>query len=342
VRTALVAAAALAAAAPLAAQQQGAQPRQQERIHVVQQGETLWDIARAYLSDPFLWPEIFRLNTDVVEDPARIYPSERLRLPDGITAVQQSGDGRTIFYRGAQADRDIRGTERMPYPAVAEGDFYRVAFVARDDEVRPVGRLAELEYATGAALDRPPAIQLYDRVFVALQPGSEVQVGDRLHFVRGDREVARAGRMWRSTGIGTVAARDGDVATVVMVRLYHNAEPGDLALPLARFPLEPGIHPRPAADLQARILGFENEHPILGPEEIAFLDVGRQAGVKEGDEFEVYIPRTQRDWGTRPELRVARLQVVKVTEGTASARITGVEQPTMEVGYPVRRVARMP
>ncbi|HEU0016293.1 MAG TPA: LysM peptidoglycan-binding domain-containing protein, partial [Longimicrobium sp.] len=70
----LAAAGLLAAAAPLAAQD----PQPEPRLHVVQEGETLWDIARHYLDDPFLWPEIFRLNTDVVEDPARIYPSERL------------------------------------------------------------------------------------------------------------------------------------------------------------------------------------------------------------------------------------------------------------------------
>jgi hypothetical protein len=34
--------------------------------------------------------------------------------------------------------------------------------------------------------------------------------------------------------------------------------------------------------------------------------------------------------------------VVKVTEGTASVRVTQLQQPRITVGLPVRRVARMP
>jgi nucleoid-associated protein YgaU len=37
---------------------------------VVKKGDTLWDIAKAYLKDPFRWPEVFQRNTDVVENPA--------------------------------------------------------------------------------------------------------------------------------------------------------------------------------------------------------------------------------------------------------------------------------
>jgi len=341
-RAALAVAAALAAAGPLAAQQDSVP---QGRVHVVRRGDTLWDLARQYLADPFLWPDIFRLNTDVVRDPARIYPDERLVLPPGVAAVGQQAEGRTVFFDQGQRTTDLNTvleTSRAQYPVVRQGDFYAAGYVARDNEVSMVARVAEVVSPTVVPLARQPAVQVYDKVFLAADSGARLGIGDRVQFLRPGRALEGFGRVWIPTALATVAAVDGGTATAVVIRMYDQVQPGDLVVPVAAFPVPNNVQPAASSGLQGRIVAFQRAHPVQANEEIAFLDVGRQAGVKEGDVFEVFLPRARRDWGTRPEIPVGRLQVVKVMQGTASARITHLEQPAIAVGQPVRRVAAMP
>ncbi|HEU0015027.1 MAG TPA: hypothetical protein VFQ45_15165, partial [Longimicrobium sp.] len=284
-------------------------------------------------------PEIFRLNTDVVEDPALIYPGERLVIP-GVGAEIET----VSFNPQRQEDPGNRLLigERAARTAITPGDFYAASFVARDSEVRPVGLLVEPVFQSVVDTRMAPQLNLYARVFVRVDPGS-VRVGDQLHFLRRGREVARAGHLYTPTGAGNVLALDGETATVEIVGMFDQVRPNDLALPLARFPLAVGVMPREVqADVQGRILAFQDPRPMQMTESILFLDIGRNAGVSLGDIFEAYTPREGRDWGTRPEVRVAAMQVVRVTDGTASVRVIEMEQPAIAVGLPVRRVAAMP
>ena len=77
------AAAPKSAAAPIAASapKSEVQPAGAGRVHVVQEGESLWKIAKKELGSGARWNEIYEANRDVLPNPEALHTGQKLRVP---------------------------------------------------------------------------------------------------------------------------------------------------------------------------------------------------------------------------------------------------------------------
>jgi nucleoid-associated protein YgaU len=50
-------------------------------IYVVKSGDSLSKIAKQTYGDAKLWKRIFEANKDVIKDPDKIFPGQKLKLP---------------------------------------------------------------------------------------------------------------------------------------------------------------------------------------------------------------------------------------------------------------------
>jgi len=49
--------------------------------YTIQSGDTLWKIAAEFLGNGSKYPEIFEANREVIEDPDKIFPGQKIRIP---------------------------------------------------------------------------------------------------------------------------------------------------------------------------------------------------------------------------------------------------------------------
>ncbi len=67
-----------AKAAPAAAQ---TAPGEEDEYYVIQKGDSLWKIASRYYKDGNKWPMLFEANKEVILDPDKIFPGQKIRIP---------------------------------------------------------------------------------------------------------------------------------------------------------------------------------------------------------------------------------------------------------------------
>jgi LysM repeat protein len=349
-----------------------------QQSHTVRSGDTLWSLAQRYLGDPYLWPEIFRLNTAVVEDPHWIYPGEVLRLAAGdavasvpLTDTPAPSDTMVAMAPAAPAElplseasadassdaplfgsagresmmrETLRAYTEQPYRALRRSEFFSSGFLT-EDQALPYGRvLGNVQPSQIRAITSNSTATLFTSIAVEPPAGGSYQVGDSLLLVILGPDYGRYGQAVVPTGLARVTGVSVGHPIAEVLAVYGPIRNGQLVLPAEKFADAGSVRAVAVADgVRGSVIGTPRPQELKSPQDVIFIDKGRADGVAPGDLFDV-----RRTAERLPDGRItvdevmATMQIVHVRERTATARVLGVSSPLIPAGTEVRQVAKLP
>ena len=255
-------------------------------FHVVQPGDTLWDISQSFLKSPWLWPEIWHVN-DQVDNPHLIFPGDVLSLVyiDGQPKIQKSNklpNGTvklTPHARQLTADQAIT---TIPLDAILP--FLTSARVLSQDE------LDDAPYIVGSDSGRLLAAQDHK---VYLRGIQDQPIDNYSFFRKGDNYLDPVTAEYLGTeaihlGEG-LKIQSGDPAVIRVKKSVEELRSGDRAWPTNDQQIRPVYFPRAPRGFEGgQIISVYGGVEQIGQFDIVVINRGERENMEVGHVLDIY------------------------------------------------------
>ena len=327
--------------------------------YTIRKGDTLWDISKSRLSDPFAWPRIWKDNP-FIHDPDLIYPGQVITLPPGVTIAPRA-EGEEAPARPPVSEGETpfveKGELTTTLPSVSEGNIINIGGavkrqpVANAVAILNAGFLEENHDETRPIEGSPAPRELYSMLDELYVKPDGVRTGDRFIIGRYEGEIKNPGTkellgtLVRVTGILDIEGPKDGFMIGSISRAFTDIKGTDLLFPY-QDPLlvyEP-VSPNPkAAGLSGYVAAVKGDRRDSGQTDMLYINKGVLDGVLPGDTFIVARSGGVVEKGgcplkkvetVLPEVEVGRIQVIAVRGRTATAKILRSDEPLM-TGYRV-------
>lgn len=271
------------------------------KVHTIAKGDTLWDLARTYYSNPYLWPQLWEANT-YITDSHWIYPGDTL-LVQGETGSPvgqaESDTGTTTETESTTASNAAR-----PLPLGNEADLFCWGYLGDPNESLPA-RIAsfddtELKYIPGD-LRQTQGVANNDVVYVTgsaaggLVAGESYMVVTPRQLVKHPKTKAVVGRHYDFRGRAKVLCINGDMATVMITNSCTDMHVGDrlkpipvLPIPLARLTPLPTFCDPASGKANGFIVHAKDFTYSIGKGGVVEINLGKDDLVQPGDFLTVF------------------------------------------------------
>ncbi len=306
--------------------------------HIVERGDTLWDLSARYLDNPYLWPQLWD-NNKHIPDAHWIYPGDPVILPEVAVVSQAAGEELALGGpEGIVGEFGVEGAGEGQLgaaggpgaalgPVTEETALQCAMYVASRDE-------DESLYIVGSELGGDK-VALSERDIVYLSKGSNagVRAGDlySLHHasypVKHPVSGRRLGTKVETTGWLKVILVQEDTASAVIEESCVDVHAADYLRPFERVNV-PMVVRRPPSDrltppsgkVDRYIIDLQDDASMAGAGSFVVIDAGTDDGISPGTVFSIY--RIMYPSVPTPRNVVGEVTVVATRDTTATAKIT--------------------
>lgn len=330
------------------------QPPEGAQVHIIQGGDTLWDLAARLYGDPYLWPQLWERNQYIL-DAHWIYPGDPLvhglEVAPVDTLAEEDG-GPLEEETDAPGDGDVLTPEQAagsPIPLGAESDIYCSGYIGGLDQKFDFTIIGSEYESLGPNLDLGPSSGFtgkYGRVGTVKQvlstgdiiyldggrargmaPGAQYTVVDPQRQVLHPVTKQVYGRFYHYSGRVRVLSVQEDTA---IAEIVHSCDPimvGSLLEPFEPEPVPLGrvsaLRPLnfPESEEQLRdapIILFSQDNLVsLGEDHVVYIDRGANQDVTPGDVYTIY----RQNRAGLPPIVMGELAVLTVHDNSSVAKI---------------------
>jgi hypothetical protein len=330
-------------------------PPAEGQVHVIERGDTLWDLAARFHGDPYLWPQIWERNQYIL-DAHWIYPGDPLVIGPEVAPVDTLADDGGVEEAVPEdigtPDGDVLTSEQAagePVPLGGESDIYCTGFIGDLDEKFEHTIIGSEYDSLGPDLDLLPSYGFrgkYGRPGTAkynLSTGDIVYLdggrargmspGTLFTVIQPQRQVVHpvtkqvAGRFYHYLGRIRVLSVQEETA---IGEIVHSCDPILIGqqlrtfepepVPLGRLgALRPVNYPEPEEDLRDNpvILFTQDNLVSIAEDNVVYIDRGEDGEVTPGDMYTIY--RKNRDG--LPPIVVGKLAVLAVHKSSSLAKV---------------------
>ena len=266
------------------------EPRLQDNVpdtYTVVKGDTLWDISNHFLKNPWLWPEIWQVNTQIV-NPHLIYPGDRIRLIylDGqprLTLAESPVRDAMRLQPQAQVIATETAIDTLPLEKISsflsrsrivgKRDLDKAPYVVSGREEHLLAGADDIVYIRGQVDDLGTVYGVYRKGTAYVDPYTHEFLGLQAIDI----------------GSGSISAKEGDIATMDVERTTQEIRLGDRLLREEERSVDTTFFPSaPASKVDGVILAVEGGVSQVGKLDVVVLNRGEREGLVAGNVMAIY------------------------------------------------------